>query len=202
LKSDVPLDPAYRFGRLPNGMRYIIRPNTTPKGEVLVRMEVAAGSLDESDAERGYAHYVEHMAFQGSTHVPSGEMVRLLERLGLAFGADTNAQTSFDHTTYQLDLPRNDASLIDTALMLMRETASELTFPAAETKRERGVVLAEKRDRNSWSYRALENRLKFTVPGARFAQRLPIGTTEALDAATPDTLRAFWSRHYVPARPP
>jgi zinc protease len=126
-------------------------------------------------------------------------MIRLLERLGLAFGADTNAQTSFDHTTYQLDLPRNDASLIDTALMLMRETASELTFPAAETTRERGVVLAEKRDRNSWSYRALEDRLKFTVPGARFAQRLPIGTTEALDAATPDTLRAFWSRHYVPA---
>lgn len=199
-KSDVPLDPAWRFGRLPNGMRYIIRPNTTPKGEVLVRMEVAAGSLDESDAERGYAHYVEHMAFQGSTHVPSGEMIRLLERLGLAFGADTNAQTSFDHTTYQLDLPRNDASLIDTALMLMRETASELTFPAAETTRERGVVLAEKRDRNSWSYRALEDRLKFTAPGARFAQRLPIGTTEALNAATPDTLRAFWSRHYVPAR--
>ncbi|WP_245653771.1 M16 family metallopeptidase [Novosphingobium rosa] len=199
-KSDVPLDPAWRFGRLPSGMRYIIRPNTTPKGEVMVRMEVAAGSLDESDAERGYAHYVEHMAFQGSTHVPSGEMIRLLERLGLAFGADTNAQTSFDHTTYQLDLPRNDPQLIDTALMLMRETASELTFPAAQTTRERGVVLAEKRDRNSWSYRALENRLNFIAPGARYVARMPIGVTPTLDAATPDTLRAFWARNYVPAK--
>jgi zinc protease len=199
-KSDVPLDPAWRFGRLASGMRYIIRPNTTPKGEVMVRMEVGAGSLDESDAERGYAHYVEHMAFQGSTHVPSGEMVRLLERLGLAFGADTNAQTSFDHTTYQLDLPRNDPALIDTALMLMRETASELTFPAAETTRERGVVLAEKRDRNSWSYRALENRLNFIAPGARYVARMPIGVTQTLDAATPDTLRAFWARNYVPAK--
>lgn len=200
LKSDVPLDPAYRFGHLPNGMRYIIRPNTTPRGEVAVRMEIAAGSLDERESERGFAHYVEHMAFQGSTRVPSGEMVRLLERLGLAFGADTNAQTSFDHTTYQFDLPRNDPSLIDTALMLMRETASELTFPAEETRRELGVVLAEKRDRNSWSYRALENRLAFAAPGARYIQRLPIGTTEALNAATPETLRGFWARNYVPQK--
>jgi zinc protease len=199
-KSDVPLDPAYRFGRLPNGMRYIIRPNATPRGEVMVRMEVAAGSLDESDAERGYAHYVEHMAFQGSKRVPSGEMVRVLERLGLAFGADTNAQTSFDRTTYLFDLPRNDPSLIDTALMLMRETAGELTFPAAETARERGVVLAEKRDRNSWAYRMLENRWAFTAPGARYVSRMPIGTTEALNAATPETLKAFWSRNYVPAK--
>jgi zinc protease len=199
-KSDVPLDPAFRFGRLPNGMRYIIRPNTTPKGEVSVRMEVAAGSLDETDAERGYAHFVEHMAFQGSTHVPSGEMVRELERLGLAFGADTNAQTSFDHTTYLFDLPRNDPALIDKALMLMRETASELTFPAAETKRELGVVLAEKRDRNSWAYRALENRLNFLAPGARYPQRMPIGTDATLNAATPEALRGFWSRNYVPAK--
>lgn len=199
-KSDVPLDPAYRFGRLPNGMRYIIRPNATPKGEVAVRMEVAAGSLDETDTERGYAHYVEHMAFQGSKHVPPGEMVRELERLGLAFGADTNAQTYFDRTTYLFDLPRNDPALIDKALMLMRETAGELTFPAPETKRELGVVLAEKRDRNSWSYRALENRLDFMAPGARYTERMPIGTTEALDAATPETLRAFWARNYVPQK--
>ncbi|MDE1917296.1 MAG: insulinase family protein [Sphingomonadales bacterium] len=199
-KSDVPLDPAYHFGRLPNGMRYIIRPNATPKGEVSIRMEVAAGSLDESDAERGYAHFVEHMAFQGSTHVPSGEMVRELERLGLAFGADTNAQTSFDRTTYLFDLPRNDPALIDKALMLMRETASELTFPTAETARERGVVLAEKRDRNSWAYRALENRLDFLAPGARYVQRMPIGTDATLNAATPAALRAFWARNYVPQK--
>ena len=199
-KSDVPLDPAYRFGRLPNGMRYIIRPNATPKGEVAVRMEVAAGSLDEGEAERGYAHYVEHMAFEGSRRVPSGEMVRLLERLGLAFGADTNAQTYYDRTTYLFDLPRNDPSLIDTALMLMRETASELTFPPAETKRELGVVLAEKRDRNSWAYRALENRLNFLAPGARYVQRMPIGTDATLNAATPEALRGFWARNYVPQK--
>ena len=89
--SDLPVDPAFRFGKLPNGMRYIIRQNQRPEGTALVRMEIEAGSLDESADERGFAHFVEHMAFNGSTNVPEGEMVHLLERNGLAFGADTNA---------------------------------------------------------------------------------------------------------------
>ena len=135
-KSDVPVDPGYRFGVLPNGMRYVIRSNAVPKGTALVRMQVDAGSLDEHADERGFAHYVEHMAFNGSTHVPEGEMVKLLERDGLAFGADTNASTDYQHTTYKLDLPRADPALLATALMLMRETASELSFtPGAEIGR-------------------------------------------------------------------
>ncbi len=197
--SDIPVDPAYRFGKLPNGMRYVIRRNANPQGQGVVRMEVAAGSLDESDAERGYAHFVEHMAFQGSTHVPEGEMVRLLERQGLAFGADTNAATGFEQTTYMLDLPRNDPALLDTALTLMRETASELAFSPGAVSRERGVVLAEMRDRNNWQYRESLSRQAFMTPQARYVARMPIGTTTALDAATPATLRSFWARHYVPA---
>ena len=198
--SDVPLDPAYRFGRLDNGMRYVIRQNATPRGTALVRMDIATGSLDEADDERGFAHFVEHMAFNGSTNVPEGEMVRLLERHGLAFGADTNATTGFDRTTYMLDLPRNDPALLDIALMLMRETAGELTFDAEAVARERGVVLAEMRDRNSWQFRNLEDQLNFINPGSRYARRLPIGTEETLNAATAERLRAFWRREYVPAQ--
>lgn len=198
--SDVPVDPAFRFGRLDNGMRYVIRQNATPKGTAVVRMEVAAGSLDEADAERGYAHFVEHMAFNGSTRVPEGEMIRLLQRVGLAFGADTNAQTNFDRTTYMLDLPRNDPALLDTALMLMRETASELTISQEAVDRERGVVLAEMRDRNSWQLRNLEDQLEFVNPASRYAERLPIGTADTLRAATADRLRAFWRREYVPVQ--
>lgn len=196
--SDVPVDPAFRFGVLPNGMRYAIRQNATPKGTASVRMEVSAGSLDESDSERGFAHFVEHMAFNGSTNVPEGEMIRLLERKGLAFGADTNAQTSFDRTTYMLDLPRNDAALLDTALMLMRETASELTISQEAVSRERGVILAEMRDRNSWQLRNLEDSMAFFNPASLYARRLPIGTTETLNAATAESLRTFWKREYVP----
>ncbi len=199
-QSDIAVDPAYRFGQLPNGMRYVIRHNANPQAQGSVRMEVAAGSLDESDAEQGYAHFVEHMAFQGSSHVPEGEMVRLLERQGLAFGADTNAATSFEQTTYMLDLPRNDPALLDTALMLMRETASELAFAPSAVARERGVVLAEMRDRNNWQYREGLARQAFMNPAAHYVQRMPIGLKTTLDAATPAALRAFWTSHYVPAK--
>jgi zinc protease len=198
--SDVPLDPAFRTGRLGNGMRYVIRQNGLPAGTVQVRMEIEAGSLDEREAERGYAHFVEHMAFNGSTHVPEGEMVRLLERNGLAFGADTNAQTNFNYTLYMLDLPRKDPELLGTALMLMRETAGELTFSDEAVGRERGVVLSEMRDRNTWALRAALDEMAFTNPGSLYSRRLPIGTAEALNRATGASLKAFWKRVYVPAR--
>jgi zinc protease len=196
--SDVPVDPGYRFGRLPNGMRYVIRQNATPKGTALVRMQVDAGSLDEGDAERGYAHYVEHMAFNGSTQVPEGEMVKLLERHGLAFGADTNASTGFERTTYMLDLPRNDPELLDIALMLMREAAGELSFNPGAVDRERGVVQAEMRDRNTYALRNVQDSLDFTFPGSKVARRMPIGTPESLAGAKAEGLKAFWRREYVP----
>lgn len=196
----MPLDPAFRVSRLANGMRFIIRRNGTPRGTALVRMQVDAGSLDEHEDERGFAHFVEHMAFNGSTRVPEGEMVRLLEREGLAFGADTNAQTNFDYTLYTLDLPRADPKLVDTALMLMRETASELTFSPEAVTRERGVVLSEMRDRNSWALRNAADQMAFANPGSLYSRRLPIGTTEALNAATGASLKAFWSRAYVPQK--
>lgn len=198
MASDVPLDEGFRFGQLSNGLRYAIRRNGRPQGTAMVRMEVAAGSLDENDSERGYAHFVEHMAFNGSTHVPEGDMVKLLEREGLAFGADTNATTNFERTTYMLDLPRNDPRLLDTALMLMRETASELTFAPAAVARERGVVLAEMRDRNSYALRNYIDQSVFLTPDARYVERLPIGTAEALQAAGAESLKAFWRREYVP----
>ena len=198
--SDVPVDPAFTFGKLDNGMRYAIRSNATPKGQAAVRMLVKTGALDEDDSERGFAHYVEHMAFNGSTNVPEGEMVKLLERLGLAFGADTNAATGFENTTYLLDLPRNDPALLDTALMLMRETASELIISPEAVARERGVILSEKRDRNTFALRNLEDQIDFLHPGARYTKRLPIGTEATLNAATAERLKAFWQREYVPAQ--
>lgn len=198
-KSDVPVDPGWRFGVLPNGLRYAIRANSAPKGTALVRMQIKAGSIDESPRELGYAHFIEHMAFNGSTHVPEGEMVKLLEREGLAFGADTNASTNFQYTTYKLDLPRSDAKLIDTSLMLMRETASELTVSPQAVDRERGVVLSEMRDRNTYALRNLVDTLNFVLPGSLVSQRLPIGTKQSLEGATAIGLKAFWKREYVPA---
>src|SRR5687767_14620512 len=198
LASDLPADPAFRYGRLANGMRYIIRKNQRPEATALVRMDIQAGSLDEREDERGFAHFVEHMAFNGSTNVPEGEMVHLLERNGLAFGADTNASTGFEQTQYKLDLPRNDPKLLDTALMLMRETVSELKFDEEAVARERGVVLSELRDSLTYARRNLEDQLEFLYPEATYPKRLPIGVPQTLNAATGASLRAYWEREYTP----
>ncbi len=196
--SDLPVDPSFTFGRLDNGMRYILRQNATPEGTALVRMRIDSGSLDETDEERGLSHYLEHMAFNGSTNIPEGEMIKLLEREGLAFGADTNASTGFSAITYVLNLPRNDEELLDTALMLMRETASELTIAEDAVERERGVILAERRDRRGFQQRAQEDSFDFIAPGARFAERLPIGALEVLENTTAAQLRALYERTYTP----
>ncbi|GGD45510.1 M16 family metallopeptidase [Croceicoccus pelagius] len=196
--SDLQPDPALRIGRLPNGMTYVIRHNETPAGTAEVRLRFDTGSLDESAAEQGYAHYVEHMAFNGSTNVPEGEMVALLERKGLAFGADTNASTGFDATIYKLSLPTNTPDLLDTALMLMRETAGELLFDDEAVQREKGIILSERRDRSTYQLLDLVDRFAFEAPDATYPDRLPIGTLETLNAANGKALRAYWERNYRP----
>lgn len=196
--SEFTPEAGWYFGKLDNGVRYIIRPNNRPEGTALVRMVIGAGSIDEQDDEQGFAHYVEHMAFNGSTNIPEGEMIKLLEREGLAFGADTNASTGFDETQYKLDLPRNDEALLDTALMLMRETVSELTITPEAVARERGVILSERRVRNGYAFKNTVDGLKFAYPDARISKRLPIGILETLEGATAEGLRGFWEREYVP----
>lgn len=197
--SDIPVDPGFVFGQLQNGMRYILRENATPEGTALVRMRIGSGSLEETENERGLAHFLEHMAFNGSTNIPEGEMIPLLEREGLAFGADTNATTGFEAITYMLDLPRNDEKLLGTAMMLMRETASELTIAPDAVERERGVILAERRDRRGFAQRAREDGFEFISPGARYTQRLPIGTLEVIEKATAAQLRGLYERTYTPS---
>jgi zinc protease len=197
-ESDLPPDPEYRFGRLDNGMRYVIRPNGTPAGQGMVYFWVDAGSVAETEDELGYAHFIEHMAFNGSTKVPEGEMVKLLEREGLAFGPDTNASTNYDVTLFTLSLPRNEPALLDTAIMLMRETASELTFNPEAVEREKGIILSERRVRDTYQLRDYVDGVEFLYPGARFVERLPIGTLESLQAATSEQLRGFYERIYRP----
>ena len=197
-ESDVEVDSGYTFGQLDNGMRYILRQNATPEGTAVVRMRIDSGSLDEADEEQGLSHYLEHMAFNGSKGIPEGEMIKLLEREGLAFGADTNASTGFDAITYMLNLPRNDEDLLDTAIMLMRETASELTIAQDAVDRERGIILAERRDRRNFAQRAQEDGFEFYAPDARFGDRFPIGVLEVLETADAETIRALYERTYVP----
>lgn len=199
--SDVAPDPAVRFGTLPNGMRYAIQKNSTPTGQASLRLRFDAGSLMERDDQQGLAHFLEHMAFNGSKAVPEGDMIKILERLGLAFGADTNASTGWTETVYQLDLPRTDDETVDTALKLFREAASELLIEDAAIDRERGVVLSEERSRDTPSYRTFKSRVSFVLGEKNLAaRRSPIGTVEVLRSAKRDALVDYYRDYYRPER--
>ncbi len=199
-RSDVPADPQVRFGILPNGMRYAIQHNATPTGQASLRMWYDVGSLMETDAEQGLAHFLEHMSFNGSRNVPEGDMVKTLERHGLAFGADTNAQTSWTQTVYQLDLPTTDEDTVDTALMLLREGASRLTLNPGAIDRERGVVLSEERARDTPGYRVFKAGLGFFLQGQLAARRLPIGKVKVIETAGHDLIDHFYRQYYRPDR--
>lgn len=198
--SDLPAEAGIRFGTLPNGMRFAIMHNATPAGQVAIRFRIGSGSLQENDDQQGLAHFLEHMAFKGSTHVPEGEMIRTLQRLGLAFGADTNASTSYNETVYSLDLPEADKDTVSTGLMLMRETASELTLDAGAFDRERGVILSEEKLRDTPQYRGGMGFVNLLLPGQRVPLRPPIGKTDIISNAPVDLVRDYYRSNYRPER--
>ena len=198
--SNLEPDPSIIYGRLPNGLRYAIRPNQRPQNQVLVRMAIDFGSAAEADDEQGLAHFIEHMAFNGSTNVPEGEMVKMLERLGLSFGADTNASTGYTQTQYKLDLPKADPRLIERALFLMRETAGNISFNPASVDRERGIILAERRERENYAFQSGRAANTLFFPNTYFSTRYPIGLSEIIETAPADRLKALYRTYYRPDR--
>jgi len=172
--------------------------NETPSNTATLLMRFDTGSVNEVDGQEGLAHFLEHMAFNGSKNIPEGEMIKRLEKFGLAFGADTNASTSFDETIYQLELPEVNDEILDETLMIMRETASNLTLDPEAIDRERGVILAEKRARISPAYNASIASLKFYLEGSPFPNRIPIGTEDAINSVTAENFREFYEGYYHP----
>lgn len=197
--SDLKADSRVTYGVLPNGLRYAIMHNATPTKEVSLRLRIGAGSLEETDAQQGLAHFLEHMAFKGSTHVAEGDVKKILERHGLRFGADTNAFTSFDETVYQFDMPLSEPDALDTGLMLMREVASELTLSAAAMEPERGVVESEQRLGDTPARRGqLDQRWAFLMPDQLASHRFPIGKVDVLQHAPVSEIAAYYREHYRP----
>ncbi|ESQ82771.1 hypothetical protein AEAC466_16660 [Asticcacaulis sp. AC466] len=196
--SDIKADPAVRFGKLPNGMTYIILKNATPPGTASMRLRINGGSLMEDDSQQGLAHFLEHMAFNGSKNVPEGDMIKILERHGLSFGADTNAHTGFGETVYELDLPKVAEDDLDTGLMLLRETAGNLTLADDAIDRERGVILGEERSSDSPSRHAYMKWAKSAFDGQKYAVRLPIGLTDIIKSAKRDHFVDYYKNFYRP----
>jgi zinc protease len=198
--GDLKPDPTIRYGILPNGMRYALQPNPAQSYTASVRFVFDVGKADENDGERGYAHFVEHMAFNGSKQIPEGELIKKLERLGLAFGADTNAETSVDYTNYKLELPQNNDETVDAALLMMRELASELTITQEAVKAESGVIAAEESTREGAFRRRATEFVQLAMPGTRVGDRITNGDGKDVRNATAASLRAFYEGHYRPER--
>jgi zinc protease len=198
--SDIPRDPAWTFGTLPNGLRYAVRRNALPARQVSIRVRIDAGSLHEENAERGWAHLIEHLAFRGTRSFADGESRRTWQQLGASFGSDTNASTSPTQTVYQLDLPRADEASLDTSLNLLSEMVDTATIDPAIVDAERKIVMAEKGRRPELSQRMLETSWPLFYAGLRIADRDTIGTDATLAGANAEALRAFYERWYRPDR--
>lgn len=196
--QDFKPDKDVKYGILPNGMRYAIQHWPTPKGEISLRMRIAAGSLNESENQKGLMHFLEHMAFNGSENIKEGEMIPLLQKEGLAFGADTNAHTSFDETVYKLDLPKPEQ--LDLGLKLMRETAGKLLLNAEAIDRERGVVEGEERARMSPGYKQWIDYANTFYDGLLFPKRLPIGDMKVIKTAPKAEFDDLYQGLYRPER--
>lgn len=193
-------DPAIRFGRLENGMRYAIKRNDKPENEVALRLRIDVGSNHEEDHQLGYAHFLEHMAFNGSANVPEGEFVKRMERLGAAFGRDVNGWTSKDETLFKLDLPKAGDGRLELALDLFRETADRLSLAQDAIDREKGIVSSELITRSSPRRDRYLERNKLLYPRVRDTNRDPIGTDQSIKGVTSQSLRAFYQRWYRPDR--
>ena len=191
-------DPAVVEGVLDNGLTYLIMKNSEPKDRVSMHLAIKAGSMYETEAQRGAAHFLEHMLFNGSEHFPPGELIKYFQRIGMMFGGDANAHTGFYETVYDVVLPTGDEKSLAEGLLVMRDYAGGALLLEAEVDRERGVILAEKRDRDSESYRHFVKSLAFELPGMRINERHPIGVEETIKAADSTLLKSYYDTWYRP----
>jgi len=197
-ESDLAPDPQIVFGRLANGFRYVVLPNNKPKGRTSLHLVVLAGALNETEAQRGIAHFLEHMLFNGSTHYPPGELVKYFQRIGMQFGPDANAHTGFYETVYDINLPNSDRKSLQEALQVMQDYAEGALLLPAEIERERNVIMSEKQTRDSADYRAYVESLGFELAGTRFPDRLPIGTESVIQSADRTLFKDFYDTWYRP----
>ncbi len=198
--SDLKPDPNVIFKELPNGFRYILMKNSRPENRVSMHLFIQAGSMHEKENERGVAHFLEHMLFNGSENFKAGELVKYFQSIGMKFGPDANAHTGFYSTVYDIDLPKADPKSMSDGLLVMKDYAAGALIREKEVKKEQPIILAEKRTRDSVDYRTFEATFKFELPDALLSERLPIGTEEVIQNADRQLLKSFYDTWYRPER--
>jgi zinc protease len=194
----LPFDPAVRTGQLGNGLKYFVRANDRPETRAQLWLALDAGSILEDDDQRGLAHFVEHMAFNGTKRFAKQEIVEFLESIGMTFGPDVNAYTSFDETVYMLNLPTDDPEIMSKGLTILHEWASTITFDPEEVDKERGVVLEEWRRGRGAGARLRDVHFPVLLAGSRYAERLTIGDPDTIETAPLETLVRYYRDWYRP----
>jgi zinc protease len=200
LQTPLPTDPALHMGRLDNGVAYWVRSHATPPGKITFWMHVATGSINEDEGQEGIAHYLEHLAFNGTQHFPPDALIKFFEAIGLRFGQHQNAFTSFDQTTYLLTLPNTEADTLDKGLLCLADFAFRMLLTEQEIDKERNVILEEKRSRKGVGQRLTEKLLPALLPDSRVARRLPIGLEETIARVKRQDFLAYYTTWYHPAR--
>ena len=196
--SDVPQDKEWLWGKMDNGLRYAVRANGVPPGQVSIRIRIDAGSLHERDNELGFAHLMEHLSFRESQYLAQGAAIPTWQKLGATFGSDTNAETSPTHTVYKLDLPSVSGADLEESFKLLSGMMRAPVLSPENLAAEVPIVLAEKRERGGPGMRVMEKTRATLFAGQPLASRLPIGTEETLEAATAEALQGFHARWYRP----
>ncbi len=196
--SDLLPDPALLFGKLPNGFRYVLIKNANPKDRVSLHLNVQTGSIHETDKQQGISHFLEHMLFCGSKHFKPGELVKYFQSIGMQFGHDANAHTGFYETVYDMLLPEGNKKSLEKGLVVMKDFAEGALLLQSEIDRERKVILAEKRTRDSASYRTFISVMKFLLPETRISKRFPIGEEEVIRNADHNLLKDYYDTWYRP----
>ncbi|GLR72678.1 M16 family metallopeptidase [Agaribacter marinus] len=194
----IPLAPEIVKGELSNGIKYIIRQNAKPEKRAEIRLVINAGSILEDESQLGFAHFAEHMAFNGTEDFKKQEIVEYVESIGMRFGAHLNAYTSFDETVYQLQLPTDDPKTLETGIHILENWAHKITFDAGEIDKERGVVIEEMRTRQGANNRIMHKQLPVLYPDSQYAKRLPIGTQDILANGKHEDLIRFYKDWYRP----
>lgn len=198
LTDQLPNDPNVNKGVLENGMTYYVRSNGTPENRADFYLMVNAGSIDEDDDQKGLAHFTEHMAFNGTKNFPKNELVNYLESIGMEFGPEVNAYTSFNHTVYMIKVPLDKDEYIENGLQVLYDWASQITDSDEEIEKERGVIHEEWRLGQGADERMMQKWLPVLLKGSRYAERLPIGDINIIDNAPPATIRRFRDDWYRP----
>ncbi len=198
MEASLPQDSTVIIDSLPNGLRYYIRANDEPKDRAALRLVIKAGSLQEDADQLGVAHFVEHMAFNGTRHFAKNELVDYLESVGMQFGPDLNAYTSFEETVYLLQTRTDSAGLLEKGLLILEDWASAINFSPEEIDKERGVVISEWRSSLSPDQRLQREYFPVQYAGSRYARRLPIGDPKLIDTVAAGVIRRFYRDWYRP----